>query len=87
MTFIKTFVLIFFVGSFGTMIIGNYKPYGERFIKDDSFLTLVGTVSGLANGLSGLFWGPLASKIHFKFNIYLILGMSSVCSFSFPFIS
>ncbi len=31
---------------------GNYKNYGILHIKDDQFLTLIGSVSGIANGFS-----------------------------------
>ena len=85
--FITTFILVFLVGSFGTMIIGNNKPYGQLHISDDSFLTLVGTVSGLLNGLSGIVWGPIQSKIHFKYNIYAILAINTVCAFLYPSLS
>ncbi|KAL4426279.1 hypothetical protein ABPG74_018696 [Tetrahymena malaccensis] len=86
-SFVKVFCILFFLGSFGTMIIGNYRPYGQQFISSDSFLTLVGTISGLLNGFSGLVWGPILKKINYKYIIYILLSINAIASFCYPSIS
>ena len=48
---------------------------------DDKFLTLVGSIGSVANGLSRIVWGPLQDKIGFK-TIYRIVLCTEllVCS-------
>jgi hypothetical protein len=50
-----------------------YKTFGEKEIDDDSFLTTVGSVGAVVNGLSRVFWSTLQDKIGFKKVYFLIL--------------
>ena len=57
------------------MMANSYKNYGFDLGKDDSFLTLVGSLQALSNGLSRAMWGLLLDKLGFK-KVYLsILGL------------
>lgn len=45
----------------------NYKEYGMiKITDDDSFLTLVGSLGAIFNGLGRLFWGIMFDKFSFK---------------------
>lgn len=48
---------------YGSMIVSNYKLYGEYNSYDDNFLSTVGTVGSIFNGLSRLFWGGIMEKL------------------------
>ena len=50
----------------------NFKNYGITKISDDSFLTLVGSLSCVCNGGGRFFWGLLSDKLHFK-RVYLTI--------------
>ncbi|KAL4478056.1 hypothetical protein ABPG72_013495 [Tetrahymena utriculariae] len=56
----------FLTGSIGLCISGNYKTYGKEYISDDAFLTLIGSLSGITNGVTRPFWSALLDKYKFK---------------------
>lgn len=39
---------------------------GQKEIKNDRFLTMVGTLSSVANMLGRLMWGELADRVFYK---------------------
>ena len=41
----------------------------------------------MLNGLSGIVWGPIQAHIHFKYNIYAILLINTLCAFLYPSLS
>jgi sugar phosphate permease len=45
---------------------GSYKSYGKKYIKDDKFLTIIGAVGSMFNGLSRLFWAAMLDRFEFK---------------------
>ncbi|XP_072034077.1 apicoplast pyruvate carrier 1-like [Amphiura filiformis] len=51
-----------------------YKAFGQSFIKDDSFLAIVGAFSALFNAGGRLFWGALADMFSFR------AAMLTLCS-------
>ena len=65
-----------FYGYFFTNV---YKTYGMRYINDDHFLTLVGSISSLFNGFFKFMWATLLDYYPFKriygFLICLEIGM------------
>lgn len=76
-------VFISFSSCFGMFIAFNYKEYGLNFIKDDHYLTLVGSMGGIANGVSRIFWGTLLDYVSFKWlmtiaNILLLAAAASI---------
>lgn len=76
---LKTFKLykLFFMSMFsvvwGFLIANNYKNYGLLFIDNDSFMTQVGSIGALGNGLSRLFWGFILDYVSFKKLYFWIL--------------
>ena len=70
----------------GILIAFNYKEYGFLKIKDDKFLTLVGSLGAIFNGLGRLLMGVLFDKLSFKVISTLINLTLLVCSFLMPFI-
>lgn len=57
--------------------LANYKIYGQTFIHDDRFLTLIATVNAIANIFTRFFWGILFDKISFKMG-HLILNTTAM---------
>lgn len=51
---------------FGFLVSGNYKSFGKKYIKNDAFLTFVGAVGSMGNGLSRFAWATLLDKFDFK---------------------
>ncbi|RNA25059.1 oxalate:formate antiporter-like isoform X1 [Brachionus plicatilis] len=48
------------------LVINFYKTFGQTFLSDDKFLSLVGSFAALLNALSTFFWGFLIEKFPFK---------------------
>ena len=57
----------------GHFLATNFKNYGMIKISDDGFLTLVGGLSSVSNGIGRLFWGCLYDKLNFKKTYFIIL--------------
>ena len=55
-------------GHGATFVITFYKDFGQTFIYNDDFLSIVGSLSSLFNASGRLFWGRLIDKISFKVN-------------------
>ncbi|CAI2368754.1 unnamed protein product [Moneuplotes crassus] len=64
----------------------NFKNYGLKKIPDDQFITLVGTLGSVFNGLSRSGWGYLVDKFQFRFVFGAILVVQMAIGFSFQFI-
>jgi len=60
---------------YGTMIVSNYKVYGEYNGYQDSFNSSVGTVGSIMNGSARIFWGFLMEK----FTIMQLLVVNVSC--------
>lgn len=56
---------------YGTMIASNYKLYGEKMGYDDNFLSSIGTVGSIFNGISRIFWGGLMEKLSMRYIIII----------------
>jgi MFS family permease len=82
--FIFMFVMAFFSGWFGLLIANSYKLYGFDLKKQDSFLTLTGSLKDLSNGLSRAMWGLLMDKFGFKkcYFVILVIQLSLAVTFS-----
>ena len=64
---------------FGYFIMTKYKVYGAGFIKDDQFLTLIGSIGSLLNGLFRIFWAGMLDYFPFKkINTVLLLLLTIV---------
>ena len=50
----------------GYLVSGSYKTFGKKYIHNDAFLTLIGAVGSMGNGLSRFAWATLLDKFDFK---------------------
>jgi MFS family permease len=59
------------------------SPGGAPALGSDQFLTLVGGMGALANGLGRIFWGSISDKIGFKnsFTLLTVLQAASMLSY------
>ncbi|KAK7477702.1 hypothetical protein BaRGS_00031086 [Batillaria attramentaria] len=64
--FWTVWLLEFFNGQGMVFVITLFKAYGQSFIPDDHFLSLVASFSGIANAASRPLWGLLADKIGYR---------------------
>lgn len=70
---------------YGLMIAGNLKNYGmDSGISDDSFLTIVGSVGAVCNGLFRVVWGFCYDFVSFRtvYSCLLILQLICIASFN-----
>ena len=55
------------------MAIGFYnsysKAYGQIYIQDDHFFSLIAVVTGFANGICRIFWGKMFDMFGFQVNL------------------
>lgn len=80
-------MMMFCSVSSGYFLSSNFKTYGLDKISDDSFLTLVGSLSSLFNGGGRLFWGIVFDKIDFKKTYSIILIIQILVLATMRFIS
>ncbi|XP_063726196.1 monocarboxylate transporter 12-B-like [Symsagittifera roscoffensis] len=67
------------------IIISNYyKTYGQTFIQDDSFLSLVGSMSSVANALGRLAWGILMDHSSYKTSMMLLSASQGLLAVTMP---
>lgn len=57
--------MLYFSSQNGYFIASNYKNYGITKIPDDTFLSLVGSMSSLTNGGGRFIWGLILNKLNF----------------------
>ncbi len=76
----------------GLFTIGNYKVFGQQpenlttLADKDGFLTLIGSIAALFNGLGRIAWGFLADKIGYKKTMYAMFGSQAVLMIILPFV-
>eukprot|EP01017_Pseudomicrothorax_dubius_P040874 TRINITY_DN6479_c0_g1_i3.p1 TRINITY_DN6479_c0_g1~~TRINITY_DN6479_c0_g1_i3.p1 ORF type:complete len:340 (+),score=71.36 TRINITY_DN6479_c0_g1_i3:383-1402(+) len=88
--FYKTIVfwLLFIMGFGGSLVpyfsVNSYKTYGLIIINDDNFMSLVGSIGGLTNGIGRLFWGFVSDKLTFRqsFGWIALIQLVFIASFS-----
>jgi MFS family permease len=54
------------------------KFFGETFINDDYFLTVVGSISTFTNCITRLGWGLVIDRFGFKFSLVMMTGLLSL---------
>ncbi|KAL4478673.1 hypothetical protein ABPG74_006908 [Tetrahymena malaccensis] len=68
---------------FGLLINGNYKPLAKDYgFTSDSFQSLVGSISGIANGFCRPIWSTLLDKFSFKRVLQILLTIEIITSLS-----
>ena len=77
--------MMFLSVSNGYFLAANFKNYGMTKIPNDSFLTLVGSLSSLCNGGGRIFWGILSDKFDFKkvYTIILLIQLLDIATLRF----
>jgi len=68
--YVITLMLLNF-GHASGLVLSYYKTFGQTFIKNDSYLSIIGSVSSFFNAIGRLLWGYLVDKLPFKM-CYLI---------------
>lgn len=75
---------ILFSNCFGTIFITTYyKAYGLRFIQDDHFLSVTGSISFAANAAGRLFWGNVADRFSYQNAIVCSSALQAMLFFTF----
>jgi OFA family oxalate/formate antiporter-like MFS transporter len=55
------------IGSnYGLFMSGSYKSFAKKYIHDDKFLSLIGAIGSMGNGLSRFFWATMLDRFEFK---------------------
>lgn len=73
-------VAIIILGSCGNLFINtNYKLYAKEKIRSDEFLTLVGLIGSVGNGVSRFFWSSLFNRIGYKLIMLLMISLNIIC--------
>jgi hypothetical protein len=70
---------------FGTYIIGSYKNYGEEFIHDQEYLSLVGAFASIC-GCFRFIWGFLIDTYSYRLVYSILLCMQIFLAFTFPLV-
>lgn len=60
------------------VITSYYKTFGQAFIKNDQYLSLVGSISSILNAVGRPMWGVLLDRFPFKVCL-LLLDSSLLC--------
>ncbi|XP_071949771.1 apicoplast pyruvate carrier 1-like isoform X2 [Antedon mediterranea] len=70
----------FFVNGQATIFIATlWKAYGQTFISDDHFLSLIGSFSAVCNALGRVFWGHMADI--FSYKMAMVINCASMITF------
>ena len=60
---------------YGLFIASTFKSYGSLFITSDTFLSIVGSIGAVCNGLGRPLWATLLDYLGFK-KVYFIMTIS-----------
>lgn len=60
---------------FGLFVAFNYKEYGGLYIKDDKYLSLLGSLGSVGNGLFRMFWGVMMDLLSFRKIKLIMIGI------------
>jgi MFS family permease len=78
--------MVYLSVSYGQFLGSTFKTYGEEEITDDSFITAVGSIAAIANGISRGIWATLQDKYGFKTIFFIILVVEICLSYTLSFI-
>ncbi|GAA57236.1 oxalate:formate antiporter [Clonorchis sinensis] len=67
-----------------TIITSAYKYFGQAYISDDFFLSIVATISAIFNAGGRVMWGAFVDKVSFKIPLCTMLVAWSTILFTFP---
>jgi MFS family permease len=63
---------------FGLFVAFNYKEYGLYYINDDHYLSILGSIGSVGNGVFRMFWGIVLDVLPFKKIQYIMIGIFMV---------
>jgi hypothetical protein len=58
-------------------VLNTFKKYGQANIKDEKFLTLVGSVASIFGGIRFV-WSQLVDRYSFKMSYSIVLGINLI---------
>ncbi|XP_075242061.1 apicoplast pyruvate carrier 1-like [Convolutriloba macropyga] len=61
-----------------------YKTFGQTFIRDDAFLSLVGSVSSVTNALGRIAWGLIMDFSSYKTSMLLLCTCQGLLAITMP---
>jgi hypothetical protein len=61
----------------GMFVLNTFKKYGQENIKDEKFLTLVGSVAAIFGGIRFI-WSQLVDRYSFKLSYSIVLGINLI---------
>ncbi|KER24660.1 hypothetical protein T265_07708 [Opisthorchis viverrini] len=67
-----------------TIITSAFKYFGQKYISDDRFLSIVATTSSLFNSSGRIAWGALVDRISFKIPLCMMLTLWAAVLVTFP---
>ncbi|GAA42671.2 oxalate:formate antiporter [Clonorchis sinensis] len=67
-----------------TIITSAFKYFGQKYISDDRFLSIVATTSSLFNSSGRIAWGALVDRISFKIPLCIMLTLWAAVLVTFP---
>ena len=82
------FFINYGVSILGLLIAINYKLIGfSNNIRNDTLLTIIGSIGNVSSGFSRIIWGIALDKKGFKFAILIILSLQLCILMSIRFFS
>lgn len=76
-------LMIVLSSSYPYYIASNFKIYEQIDVPDEKFITIVGSIGAVVNGLSRGFWAALQDKVGFKIVYLSLLGIEIIVAFTF----
>lgn len=67
-----------------TIITSAYKLFGQAYISDDLFLSIVATISALFNAGGRIVWGSFVDRVSFKIPLCVMLTLWASILITFP---
>ncbi|WKX96497.1 hypothetical protein Q1695_012717 [Nippostrongylus brasiliensis] len=66
------------------LISGLYKAYGQLFIDNDLFLSLVGSLASVFNACSRVVWGVVADNTSYQFSMSIVCTIGAALAWLLP---
>lgn len=80
----KLFEVIIMTTDTGFFFANTYKNYSKKYIHDEAFISLIGSIGGIFGGLRFM-WGPFTDLTSYKIVYGIILVLQIVLASTFPF--
>lgn len=78
--------MMFLSSSYPYYISSNFKTYETIDVNDETFITIVGSIGAVVNGLSRGFWAALQDYLGFKKIYFCVLTLDILLAFTFVLI-